>query len=372
MVPVVRKLIVAVIGLGCLSGCTTSEPPAAREPSSVAATQAPVSLLRETVSGLRVNDKLYVPLDALAKRLELAVSTGADGVVRAEYVEDETPLVRKHDPRGPWLHFADVDVTTWRRISVGPDGIPVSTYDFGTFQYPVEVVQYGMENYSKWVATGDEKYRPKAETVARWLLEHQDDKGGWPVPFAYSYRDGLAGELRAGWYSGMAQGIGAAFLAKMYDKTDESRYGDAALRALGPLTTTVEKGGVLRSFEGHDWFEEYPTPTPTHVLNGYLFALLGVYDVGELMDHAAAREMFKEGLETLDRVLPLYDLSSRTSYDLLHYTRTPATAPNPARWSYHALHVTQLSALDAITGGRYSAIEERWLGYLHGKALPGN
>jgi hypothetical protein len=137
----------------------------------------------------------------------------------------------------------------------------------------------------------------------------------------------------------------------MYDRTDESRYGDAALRALGPLTTTVEKGGVLRTFEGHDWFEEYPTPTPTHVLNGYLFALLGVHDVGELMDHAAAREMFEEGLETLDRVLPLYDLSSRTSYDLLHYTRTPATAPNPARWSYH---------------------EERWLGYLHGKALPGN
>ncbi|MEQ4722166.1 D-glucuronyl C5-epimerase family protein [Nonomuraea sp. B19D2] len=369
-----RKFIVLVIALCALIGCTSSAPSSAgRPPTAVEATQVPVGLLHETVPGLRVDDELYVPLDALAKRLEVTVSTGADGVVRAEYFEDETPLIKQHDPRGPWLHFAGVDVTTWRRISIGPDGIPASTYDFGTFQYPVEVVQYGMENYSKWVATGDEKYRPKAETVARWLLEHQDAKGGWPVPFDYSYREGLAGELRAGWYSGMAQGIGAAFLAKMYDKTRESRYGDAALRALGPLRTKVEDGGVLRRFEGRfDWFEEYPTPTPTHVLNGYLFALIGVHDVGELMGDKAAKEMFQQGLKTLDRILPLYDLSYRTTYDLLHYTRTPATAPNPARWSYHSLHVTQLSALDAITGGRYREIEQRWLGYLNGKALPGN
>ncbi|GAA3590632.1 hypothetical protein GCM10022419_086570 [Nonomuraea rosea] len=368
-----RKFLIHGIALCLLAGCTSAEPAGPRKPSSVAAAQAPVSLLHETVPGLRVGDELYVPLDALEKRLGLSVSTGADGIVRAEYFEDETPLITKHDPRGPWLHFATVDVTTWRRIAIGSDGIPMSTYDFGTFQYPVEVVQYGMENYSKWVVTGDQKYRAKAETVARWLLEHQDAKGGWPVPFDYSYREGLAGELRAGWYSGMAQGIGAAFLAKMRDKTGESRYGAAALRALVPLRTKVEQGGVLRRFEGRlDWYEEYPTPTATHVLNGYLFALIGVHDVGELLGDATAKEMFQRGLRTLDRVLPLYDLSYRTTYDLLHYTRTPATAPNPARWSYHSLHVTQLSALDAITGGRYSAIEKRWLGYLDGKALPGN
>lgn len=368
-----RKFIIPAIALFTVAACTSPEPPAARRPSGAAAIQAPLGLFEETVPGLRLNDKLYVPLDALSERLGLTVSTGSDGVARAEYFEDDTPLIDKHDPRGPWLHFANVDVTTWRRISIGSDGIPASTYDFGTFQYPVEVAQYGMENYSKWVATGDEKYRPKAETVARWLLEHQDAKGGWPVPFAYSYREGLAGELPAGWYSGMAQGIGAAFLAKMYDKTKESRYGKAALEALRPLRTEVADGGVLRKFEGRlDFYEEYPTPTPTHVLNGYLFALIGVYDVGELMDDKTAREMFQGGLKTLDRMLPLYDLSYRTSYDLLHYTRTPATAPNPARWDYHSLHVTQLSALDAITGGRYDTIEQRWLGYLDGKALPGN
>jgi len=366
-----RKWVIAVMALCLLNGCTSPEATGAPPPPAV--TPTPVSLLREIVPGLRVDDRLYVPLDALRDRLGLTVSTGAQGVVRAEYVADETPLIRKHDPRGAWLHFAGVDVTTWRRIAIGPDGIPVSTYDFGTFQYPVEVVQYGMENYSKWVTTGDARYQAKAETVARWLLEHQDTAGGWPVPFAYSYREGLAGELRAGWYSGMAQGIGAAFLAKMHRRSGESRYGEAALRALGPLRTTVERGGVLRRFEGRlDWFEEYPTPTPTHVLNGYLFALVGVHDVGELMDDAAAKDMFRRGLGTLDRVLPLYDLSSRTSYDLLHYTRTPATAPNPARWSYHALHVTLLSAVNAITGQRYGSIEKRWLGYLSGKELPGN
>ncbi|MEV0618817.1 D-glucuronyl C5-epimerase family protein [Nonomuraea sp. NPDC050404] len=372
-----RKFIIPAIALCAVAGCTAPEPTGARRPppaSATQATQAPLGLFGETVPGVRVNDKLYLPLEALAKQLGLTVSTGSDGVVRAEYFEDETPIVGKHDPRGPWLHFANVDVTTWRRITIGSDGIPVSTYDFGTFQYPVEVAQYGMEHYSKWVATGDESYRPKAETVARWLLEHQDAKGGWPVPFDYTYREGLAGgELRAGWYSGMAQGIGAAFLAKMYDKTKESRYGDAALRALRPLRTEVKDGGVLRRFEGElDFYEEYPTSTPTHVLNGYLFALIGVYDVGRLMNDKQSREMFERGLKTVDRMLPLYDLSSRTSYDLLHYTRTPATPPNPARWSYHSLHVTQLSALNAITGGRYKEIQQRWLGYLDGKALPGN
>ncbi|SEK29849.1 D-glucuronyl C5-epimerase C-terminus [Nonomuraea pusilla] len=373
MVPLLRKFIVLVAALCSLGGCVSTSASTSGEPAAVPATQAPIGLFRATVPGLRAGEELYLPLRALRERFGLDVSTGPDGVVRAGYVADDTPLVKRHDPRGPWLHFAQVDVTTWRRISIGPDGIPLSTYDFGTFQYPVEVAQYGMENYSKWVTTGQESYRAKAETVARWLLEHQDDAGGWPVPFAYSYREGLAGELRAGWYSGMAQGIGAAFLAKMRARTGETRYGDAALRALRPLRTEVARGGVLRRFEDRfDWFEEYPTPTPTHVLNGHLFALIGVHDVGELTGDAAAKDMFRRGLATLDRMLPLYDLSSRTSYDLLHYTRTPATAPNPARWSYHSLHVTQLSALNAITGGRYRAIEQRWLGYLDGKALPGN
>ncbi|GII43763.1 hypothetical protein Psi02_01870 [Planotetraspora silvatica] len=356
----------------CLVVCTSSQPLAKPRPRT-AITRMSLDLFHHQVPALRAGKELYVPFTWLKKDFGLTVSPGRDGVPHAGYLQGETLIIQRYDPLGPWLKFAGESVAGWPRTVIGADGVPLSSYLFGTFAYPVTIVQYGMENYSKWVTTGEGAYLGKAKAVAAWLLKEQDVKGGWPIPFDYQYRDGLAGELHKGWYSGMAQGIGASFLAKMTVATGDKRYGAAALRALRPMRTPVEKGGVLRRFEGrYDWFEEYPTPTPSHVLNGYMFALIGVYDVGELLHDKTAKKMFTRGLTTLDRVLPLYDLSSRTSYDLLQYTRTPATPPNPARWGYHSLHVTQLSALDAITGGRYTEIENRWLGYLNAQALPSN
>ncbi|RJU81863.1 MAG: hypothetical protein DWB99_05505, partial [Candidatus Poseidoniales archaeon] len=35
---------------------------------------------------------------------------------------------------------------------------------------------------------------------------------------------------------------------------------DGALKATELLSIPVDQGGVLRTYNGHSWYEEYPTP----------------------------------------------------------------------------------------------------------------
>ena len=49
------------------------------------------------------------------------------------------------------------------------------------------------------------------------------------------------------------------------------------------LTASVQ-GGVLAMFDGkHPWYEEYSTTPSLFVLNGFLFSLMGLYDLRDCL-----------------------------------------------------------------------------------------
>jgi heparosan-N-sulfate-glucuronate 5-epimerase len=291
-------------------------------------------------------------------------------------VPPSTPplILTSYDPLGPWLGEQYTSVETWAKVQMDPaTGLPQTVYPWGTYFYPVTVAHYGLEQYSKWAASGSTDAFGKAKLVGDWFVRNQDTRGGWPVPFDYDYRKGVTTTLRAGWYSGMAQGMASTLLAKLYARTHNDRYRAAALRSLNVLATPVEQGGVLRKFQGvYEWWEEYPIRNhPVYVLNGFMYALIGVYDTGVLLADDRAKQMYTSGLRSLIRMVNLYDLGSRTSYDLLHLD-VPGSPPNVARWGYHYTHVTLLSAMNVITGGGFAGIERRWLGYCNGVVTPPN
>lgn len=60
-----------------------------------------------------------------------------------------------------------------------------------------------------------------------------------------------------------------------------------------------------------------------------------------------------------------------TSYDLRHFTL--GTAPNLARWDYHATHVNQLLLLATIDKDPLLEVTAtRWIGYMDGKRAAHN
>ena len=212
------------------------------------------------------------------------------------------------------------------------------------------------------------EHRLAVQSAADWLIRAQDAKGGWPVSVKRVLSNKLV--LSPGWYSAMGQGQAMSCLCRQYQVTKRREYLDAAVRATRPFRVAAADGGVLAKFMGVlPWYEEYPTVPSAFVLNGFIYSLLGLYDVGETAGEEAGREaraLFDDGLKSLVTMLPLFDLGGRTSYDLRHVALQ--SEPRVARWDYHSVHVGQLLYLGTIDKSRslWNATAERWERYMHG------
>lgn len=210
--------------------------------------------------------------------------------------------------------------------------------------------------------------------AAEWFVRHQDPQtGGWPISVKRKLASGFQ-DLEVGWYSAMGQGHAISLLARAYHHSGgDSRYLKAAMSALKPFRVPSSKGGVLATFFGkYNWYEEYPTKPASFVLNGFIYSLLGLYDLMTISPAAKESQMlFEEGVTSLKNMLPLFDMGSVTAYDLRHFTL--GTAPNLARWDYHATHVNQLLLLSTIVKEPlFVQTAERWIGYMNGKRAAHN
>lgn len=234
--------------------------------------------------------------------------------------------------------------------------------------------------------------------AADWFVRNQNEKtGGWSNPVKRKISE--FAELKQGWYSAMGQGHAISLLARaFYHSNGDSKYLRAAINGMKPFRVPSRQGGVLARFMGKfDWYEEYPTTPSSFVLNGFIYSLLGLYDLKMTAPSTAARDasfLYDQGMISLKRLLLLYDTGSGSVYDLRHVSlgkqkdiqiRCPISncfffptiftgiEPNIARWDYHATHVNQLLLLATIDRDPiFSRTAERWRGYMFGKRAQHN
>lgn len=70
-------------------------------------------------------------------------------------------------------------------------------------------------------------------------------------------------------------------------------------------------------------YEEYPTTPASYVLNGFIYSLLGLYDLNNTAPQPIAKEagkLFRQGMMSLKKMLMLFDTGSGTNYDLRHFS----------------------------------------------------
>ncbi|MBQ9859782.1 MAG: hypothetical protein IJO76_03780 [Clostridia bacterium] len=230
-----------------------------------------------------------------------------------------------------------------------PDERGLPTTPKGPTRYrPVILAQYGLMNYNLYLKFGDEAYKDSLLAVCDYLCEAITPEGTWPHP--YDYRSSAVNAtLRAPWCSSMVQGEAISCLVRGYHLTQNPLYLDTAEKALKPFTRPVEEGGVLRMLgEGLPMYEKYPTDPPSCILNGFLFSLIGLYDLGQTAHSGAqqAKELFEAGMHTLTRILPLYDDDLCSLYDLGYLFAAPI--PKHKNPYYHWIHVNLLLAVHSI------------------------
>ncbi|CAB3402916.1 unnamed protein product [Caenorhabditis bovis] len=213
-----------------------------------------------------------------------------------------------------------------------------------------------------------------------WLVENQDSTGGWPVPVERSIAERKL-VLPPGWHSAMAQGHGLSVLTRAYKLFDKEKYLDAAIRGIDLFKKNSSDGGVVAHFFDVPWYEEYPTTPGSFVLNGFMYSLIGLYDMSQLtvpnanstVSEAISQsgELYRTGIGSLRKLLPLFDTGSGTIYDLRHVGL--ATAPNLARWDYHAVHVYLLKWIANIENDEYfGKTADRWIDYAYGRKAKHN
>ena len=205
--------------------------------------------------------------------------------------------------------------------------------------HPISVAQLGLGAW-QLVAAGEPRWLGVVSAVSDWVADQLDSKGRVAFEFAYphTYR------LEPPWYSAMAQGEAASLLLRAAVSLDRPELVHAAEKAAGPLLSSASPL-VVETEEG-PVLQEYPTDPPTHVLNGWINALWGLYDIanaeGELADEA--RDAYERGLEALVARLPLYNTGWNWSrYDLFPHAIIHVTSP-----FYHRLHVEQLRAMHVL------------------------
>src|SRR5262249_926149 len=145
----------------------------------------------------------------------------------------------------------------------------------------------------------------------------------------------------APWYSGLAQGQGISLLLRAHKETGASQYLSCAKRALAAFDVDVRDGGVYyEDQDGNLWFEEYIVFPPTHILNGFIWALWGIYDYLLVTGDAHVKELFGRAVKTLRESLPRFDTGFWSLYE-----QSGTKLPMIASPFYHALHIVQLRVM---------------------------
>ena len=293
----------------------------------------------------------------------------------------EPPLVNERafeDGRQYFMRFQG------KAVYRGPfdgDDVPLLDYqgDIGRQYNPIAIAQYGLARFNRWCDTrssDDEKaWLAAADWLERQLVPNGHGLHMWMHHFDWPYRE----VLRAPWYSGLAQGCGVSLLVRAADATGEWRYAKAAYLAFEPLTRGIDAGGVLATDpRGRPWIEEYIVRPPSHILNGFIWALWGVYDYTRFTGASEPGQLFDACVSTIATALPEYDTGRWSLYELppspfglppspygLRRTSRRTGPQMLASRYYHTLHIVQLRVLQRLTGiDTFGTVADRWQRYL--------
>jgi len=111
----------------------------------------------------------------------------------------------------------------------------------------------------------------------------------------------------------------------------------------------VSEGGVTSFTQWGPFYEEYTAQVPTLVLNGMIFSLWGIGDfIRSFPENEIAKKLYREGVQTLIKILPQYDLKYWSRYNLCKGDWYPEI--DPATKNYQRLHIAQLKVMYNLTG----------------------
>ncbi len=155
--------------------------------------------------------------------------------------------------------------------------------------------------------------------------------------------------LTVPWFSGMAQGHLLSVFVRLYLATNDEKYLESADLVFNSFLDFKSEGDPWVVYVDDDdsyWIEEYPMDPPSNVLNGFVFAIYGLYDYYLLDPEDELRtKLLKASISTIERnILRYRRVNDKSLYCIKHEYSSPG---------YHDRHVIMLDRLYKMTGEIY-------------------
>lgn len=259
-------------------------------------------------------------------------------------------------------------------VHLDKDGFPMVKYDSdsggdGYFYYnPVTIAQFSLTQFGKY-KKGTVTRNKFINSVDK-LLSLQDSSGAMRLNFKFKhYINEHAYE--PGWVSSLAQGQAISVFVRAYQVAGDKKYLDAANRAYEFMCIPVNEGGTkdtTKELDGNSnvFFQEYITNPKSYTLNGFIYTILGIYDLSQTEDSIyskGANKMFSDCNNTLLKIIYKYDLGHMTAYDAT-YLMKKNQYPN-INVEYHKTHIELVDAMYSITKNPvYKYYNLRWKSYV--------
>lgn len=224
---------------------------------------------------------------------------------------------------------------------------------------PITVCQYGLHHFNRYLDDRNEQSREIFLTQANWLVAHAEEVDVGCIVWKYRF-DIPSHNISAPWISGMAQGQALSVLLRAFMLTNDKKYSKLVPGVASIFRIPVKEGGIISYFpDGKPIIEEYPSLEHTvGVLNGFIFAIFGIYDYANYTDQKTDYQFCSQFIDSLADNLHRYDCGFWSYYDLkkpLRMTSKP----------YHRIHIAQLNQLYNITNQDvFRKFRDRWESYL--------
>jgi heparosan-N-sulfate-glucuronate 5-epimerase len=220
------------------------------------------------------------------------------------------------------------------------NGIPLSNYlNSGKSYNPTRIASFCLAQFQRFLVEGAIVNKKIFLKVADWFTRFDDGKFIYTIPY---------GELTPPWMSCMSQGQGISVLVRAYNLTKEEKYLKIAKKAIIPFIEDIDKGGLRSKIENKfDFLEEFPFKKPRHVLNGFIYAIVGIYELS-LVSEDVEKKVKLDNLVKSASNFNLWCSDNWSTYDLHKSTKGRR---NTATIIYQNVHITQFKYLEKIFPG---------------------
>ena len=258
-------------------------------------------------------------------------------------------------PRESLHYYIYSERLAWDVMQLDPVGVPrARTRLMGEFYRPALIAWWGLVNLGHYLRHQDTESLSRFTTQIDWLqreaVRRPDGATVWPNQF-----DCLQGKtlLVAPWVSAVDQGFIISALVRAYRLTRKPELLSLLENTGRIFELGVDEGGVRVPVDQGALYTELPGGSVPGIFDGFMTALLGIYDLAVETGSQNAAALFEDGMRGLRLYLPYWNYRDEWSW---YGSRAYLCPP-----SYHNLNRLLLGELGRLTANaEMMSLAEKW------------